>query len=106
MPLRNIMTSRVVTVDMDDRLSVVKDIFDAMKFHHLLRAKRIRGCKFFQQDFNRPDHIFFACPFFPIRCQLFDTSGKIFQTVTQIIRILGFFAAMNGVCLHHQKICH
>ncbi|MGA9026936.1 MAG: CBS domain-containing protein [Steroidobacteraceae bacterium] len=36
MPLRNIMTSRVVTVDMDDRLSVVKDIFDAMKFHHLL----------------------------------------------------------------------
>ena len=30
------MTSRVVTVDMDDRLSVVKDIFDAMKFHHLL----------------------------------------------------------------------
>jgi acetoin utilization protein AcuB len=36
MSLRNIMTSRVVTVDMDDRLAVVKEIFDSTKFHHLL----------------------------------------------------------------------
>ena len=30
------MTSRVVTVHMDDRLGVAKEIFDALKFHHLL----------------------------------------------------------------------
>jgi acetoin utilization protein AcuB len=30
------MTARVVTVDMDDRLEVVKEIFDTMNFHHLL----------------------------------------------------------------------
>jgi len=32
----DIMTTRVVTVEMDDRLEVVKDIFDTMGFHHLL----------------------------------------------------------------------
>jgi acetoin utilization protein AcuB len=32
----SIMTARVVTVEMDDRLEVVKQIFDALRFHHLL----------------------------------------------------------------------
>jgi acetoin utilization protein AcuB len=36
MNLRSIMTARVVSVDIDDTLEVVKQIFDAMKFHHLL----------------------------------------------------------------------
>jgi acetoin utilization protein AcuB len=36
MTLGNIMTARVVTVEMDDRLEVVKEIFDTMSFHHLL----------------------------------------------------------------------
>ncbi len=36
MELRSIMTTRVVTVEVDDTLEVVKRIFDAMKFHHLL----------------------------------------------------------------------
>jgi acetoin utilization protein AcuB len=36
MNLRNIMTSRVVTVEMDDRLGAVKAIFDSTRFHHLL----------------------------------------------------------------------
>ncbi len=36
MELRSIMTARVVTVEVDDTLEVVKQIFDAMKFHHLL----------------------------------------------------------------------
>jgi acetoin utilization protein AcuB len=34
--LSNIMTVRLVTVEMDDRLEAVKEIFDTMKFHHLL----------------------------------------------------------------------
>lgn len=36
MSVRDIMTARVVTVEMDDRLALVKDIFDSTKFHHLL----------------------------------------------------------------------
>ena len=32
----DIMTARVVTVDMDDRLERVKEIFDTKGFHHLL----------------------------------------------------------------------
>jgi acetoin utilization protein AcuB len=36
MALGNLMTARVVTVEMDDRLAVVKEIFDTMHFHHLL----------------------------------------------------------------------
>lgn len=36
MDVGTIMTTRVVTVEMDDRLEVVKKIFDALKFHHLL----------------------------------------------------------------------
>ena len=36
MDVGNIMTARVVTVEMDDRLDVVKAIFDTVKFHHLL----------------------------------------------------------------------
>lgn len=34
--LQEIMTSKIVTVEMDDRLEVVKQIFDSTKFHHLL----------------------------------------------------------------------
>jgi acetoin utilization protein AcuB len=30
------MTSRVVTIHMDDPVGIAKEIFDAMKFHHLL----------------------------------------------------------------------
>lgn len=36
MLLSEIMTAKVVSVEMDDRLSVVKDIFDTLRFHHLL----------------------------------------------------------------------
>lgn len=36
MDVHSIMTARVVTVEMDDRLDVVKQIFDTLKFHHLL----------------------------------------------------------------------
>jgi acetoin utilization protein AcuB len=40
------MTARVVTVEMDDRLEIVKEIFDTMNFHHLLvvdEHKRLSG---------------------------------------------------------------
>lgn len=40
------MTTRIVTVELDDRLEVVKQIFDSMKFHHLLvidDAKKLCG---------------------------------------------------------------
>jgi acetoin utilization protein AcuB len=36
MNLRSIMTTRLVTVEFDDPLELVKQIFDSMKFHHLL----------------------------------------------------------------------
>jgi len=36
MDVSQIMTSRVVTVEMDDRLQAVKEIFDHVHFHHLL----------------------------------------------------------------------
>lgn len=36
MKVGEIMTKRVVTVTLDDRLSTVKEIFDHAKFHHLL----------------------------------------------------------------------
>jgi acetoin utilization protein AcuB len=36
MALGDIMTARLVTVDMDDRLERVKEIFDTKGFHHLL----------------------------------------------------------------------
>jgi len=36
MTLADIMTARIVTVEMDDRLEAVKEIFDTMGFHHLL----------------------------------------------------------------------
>jgi acetoin utilization protein AcuB len=36
MHVSDIMTVRVVTVEMDDPLRVVKEIFDSTKFHHLL----------------------------------------------------------------------
>jgi acetoin utilization protein AcuB len=34
--LSEVMSTRVVTVSLDDRLRVVKEIFDTMKFHHLM----------------------------------------------------------------------
>jgi len=34
--LGEIMTKRVVTVELDDSLATVKQIFDSMRFHHLL----------------------------------------------------------------------
>lgn len=46
MDVGNSMTARVVTVEMDDRLDVVKQIFDTLKFHHLLvvdGGKKLKG---------------------------------------------------------------
>ena len=34
--VRQIMTEKIVTVEMDDKLLIVKEIFDNLKFHHLL----------------------------------------------------------------------
>ena len=34
--LAGVMTARLVTVEIDDPLEVVKQIFDSVKFHHLL----------------------------------------------------------------------
>jgi acetoin utilization protein AcuB len=39
MRVEEIMSRRVVTVELDDKLSAVKDIFDQMKFHHLLAVE-------------------------------------------------------------------
>ena len=39
MNVRSIMSTKIVTVELDDRLSTVKDIFDTMKFHHLLAVE-------------------------------------------------------------------
>ena len=36
MKLGEIMTTRVVTVEFDDSLATVKEIFDSLRFHHLL----------------------------------------------------------------------
>jgi acetoin utilization protein AcuB len=46
MDVGSIMTARIVTVEMDDRLEVVKQIFDALNFHHLLvvdERKKLTG---------------------------------------------------------------
>ena len=36
MTVQKIMSTRIVTVDLDTKLAVVKEIFDKHKFHHLL----------------------------------------------------------------------
>jgi len=36
MSVEQIMTKKIVTVELDDRLATVKEIFDNLKFHHLL----------------------------------------------------------------------
>jgi len=36
MRVDDIMTRRVVTVELDDKLGAVKEIFDRLRFHHLL----------------------------------------------------------------------
>lgn len=36
MLINEVMTQRIVTVDMDDSLRVAKEIFDNVRFHHLL----------------------------------------------------------------------
>lgn len=44
--LASVMTTRVVSVEIDDPLEVVKQIFDSVKFHHLLvldAEKKVAG---------------------------------------------------------------
>ena len=36
MRVQQIMTKKVVTIELDDSLAMVKEIFDNLKFHHLL----------------------------------------------------------------------
>jgi len=40
MNITEIMSQPIVTVEMDDSLSVVKEIFDNVRFHHLLVLRR------------------------------------------------------------------
>lgn len=44
MDITNIMSSQIVTVEMDDKLEVVKDIFDHTQFHHLLVIDNNKLC--------------------------------------------------------------
>lgn len=44
MNLRDLMTPRVVTVELDDPLEAVKKIFDSVKFHHLLVVEAGKLC--------------------------------------------------------------
>ncbi len=44
MSITNIMSSRIVTVEMDDTLKVVKNIFDHTQFHHLLVIEYEKLC--------------------------------------------------------------
>ena len=39
MNVGSLMSSKIVTVELDDKLSAVKDIFDTVKFHHLLAVE-------------------------------------------------------------------
>ncbi len=43
--ITEVMTKRIVTVSMDDSLKVAKDIFDNVKFHHLLvvQVEKLEG---------------------------------------------------------------
>ena len=36
MRVQQIMTKKIVTIELDDSLAMVKEIFDNLKFHHLL----------------------------------------------------------------------
>ena len=39
MNVGSIMSTKLVTVQLDDKLSLVKEIFDTVKFHHLLAVE-------------------------------------------------------------------
>jgi acetoin utilization protein AcuB len=45
MSMQQIMTKKIVTVELDDSLRMVKEIFDNLKFHHLLvvETKKLVG---------------------------------------------------------------
>ncbi len=36
MKISSIMTRRVVTVEMDDPLQIIREIFENVKFHHIM----------------------------------------------------------------------
>ena len=42
MNIAAIMSTKLVTVELDDKLAAVKEIFDTMKFHHLLAVEEGR----------------------------------------------------------------
>jgi acetoin utilization protein AcuB len=44
MKLSDLMTTRLVTVEVDDPLETVKKIFDSVKFHHLLVVEAGKLC--------------------------------------------------------------
>ena len=44
MNITNIMSSRIVTIEMDDTLKSVKEIFDNTQFHHLLVISNNKLC--------------------------------------------------------------
>jgi acetoin utilization protein AcuB len=45
MNVKHIMSTEIVTVELDDKLAVVKEIFETLKFHHLLvvESKKLLG---------------------------------------------------------------
>ena len=44
MTIKSMMNSTIVTVEMDDSLQVIKEIFDHTRFHHLLVVESKRLC--------------------------------------------------------------
>lgn len=44
MKINSLMSSNIVTVEMDDTLKIVKEIFDHTQFHHLLVVDANKLC--------------------------------------------------------------
>lgn len=44
MKISNIMSDKIVTVDIDDTLKIIKEVFDHTSFHHLLVIEKHQLC--------------------------------------------------------------
>lgn len=77
----DVMTTRVVTVDMDDRLSVAKDILDSVSFRHLLvtEDEQLQGI-ISEQDLLRS-----LSPFLGTAAEMTRDTVTIHQRVHQIM---------------------
>ena len=77
-----------------------------MELHQLLWTEGSHGSELLPQNLNRFGDVLLPGSILPTFGELVHPGWEMFQTVAEVVGVLRFVSATDGMRLHHQKVGH